>query len=95
MAVNQNDPNAQKLFDLVRDIRVCMMTTEESDGSLHSRPMAVQQQDFDGDPWFFTSKDSVKTDELAANNQVNIAFSAPDENRYVSVSGDAQDNPDS
>ncbi|MFL5219560.1 MAG: pyridoxamine 5'-phosphate oxidase family protein, partial [Microvirga sp.] len=53
MAVNQNDPNAQKLFDLVRDIRVCMMTTEESDGSLHSRPMYSMEADERGSLWFF------------------------------------------
>ncbi|MBA3468711.1 MAG: pyridoxamine 5'-phosphate oxidase family protein [Herpetosiphonaceae bacterium] len=82
--------NIAKIAKEIKGINFAMMTTVAKDGSLHSRPMAVQQQDFDGDLWFFTSKDSVKIDELEANNQVNIAFSAPDDNRYVSVSGRAR-----
>jgi general stress protein 26 len=33
-----------------------MLTTVDSEGHLHSRPMAVQEMAFDGDLWFFTGK---------------------------------------
>ena len=78
MAANQNDPNAQKLFDLVRDIRVCMMTTEESDGSLHSRPMYSMEADERGSLWFFTKLQSPKVAEISKDRQVNLAYADPD-----------------
>ena len=77
MAANQNDPNAQKLFDLVRDIRVCMMTTEESDGSLHSRPMYSMEADERGNLWFFTKLQSPKVAEISKDRQVNLAYRRP------------------
>ncbi len=90
MAVNQNDPNAQKLFDLVRDIRVCMMTTEENDGSLHSRPMYSMEADERGNLWFFTKLQSPKVAEISKDRQVNLAYADPDSQHYVSISGVAE-----
>ena len=34
-----NDPNAGKLYELIKDVRIAMMTTVDTDGTLHSRPM--------------------------------------------------------
>ena len=48
----QNNQDLQKVADLVDEIRFAMLTTEEEDGSLRSRPMATQQAEFDGDLWF-------------------------------------------
>src|SRR5215211_2544864 len=90
MAANQNDPNAQKLFDLVRDVRVCMMTTEESDGSLHSRPMYSMEADERGNLWFFTKLQSPKVAEISKDRQVNLAYADPDKQHYVSISGVAE-----
>lgn len=81
--------NVATIAEKIKDIRTAMMTTVALDGSLHSRPMATQQQEFDGDLWFFTGKDSLKIDELEKNNQVSVAYAAPDDNRYVSISGTA------
>jgi general stress protein 26 len=82
--------NVAKIAKEIKGIRFAMLTTVALDGSLHSRPMAAQEQDFDGDLWFFTGKDSVKVDELERNNQVNVAFASLDDNRYVSISGTAR-----
>jgi general stress protein 26 len=86
----QNDPNAQKLFDLIRDIRICMMTTEESDGSLHSRPMYSMEADENGHLWFFTKLQSPKVAEIAKDRQVNLAFADTDAQHYVSIAGVAE-----
>ena len=40
-----------------------------------------------GELWFFTQFDDPKVEEIRGNPQVNVAFSAPDNNRYVSVTG--------
>ena len=82
--------NVAKIAKQIKGIRIAMLTTVALDGSLHSRPMASQEQDFNGDLWFFTDKNSVKVDELEANNRVNVAFVSPDDNRYISITGKAK-----
>jgi general stress protein 26 len=89
MATSQSD-DIKKLYEMIKDIRIAMMTTAEPDGTLRSRPMATQQTEFDGDLWFFTGASSGKVDEVQADRHVNISYAAPDDNRYVSVSGTAQ-----
>lgn len=78
------------LGDMIKDIRIAMMTTAEPDGTLRSRPMATQKQEFDGTLWFFTGASSAKVDEIQQDQHVNISYAAPDDNRYVSISGTAQ-----
>lgn len=85
------DPKArEKLYDLIKDIRVAMMTTVESDGSLRSRPMWTQAPDADGHLWFMTRLDSSKTAEIGRDHKVGLAFSEPDDQNYVSISGHAE-----
>jgi len=81
----QND--AAKLGELIKDIRVAMLTTVDKEGRLHSRPMATQQTEFDGTLWFFTDANSVKVHELQRDRHVNVSYANPDDQRYVSVSG--------
>ena len=69
--------------------RIAMFTTVTDNDRLHSRPMVVQQKEFDRDLWFFTSEDSGKAAELQHNAEVNVSFSDSKENRFVSVSGTA------
>ncbi len=78
-----------KLGELIHEIKFAMLTSTHADGSLHSRPMATQQVEFDGDLWFFSGLSSEKVHELQANPEVNISYSVPDDQRYVSVSGQA------
>ncbi len=81
--------SVKKIAELIDGIEIAMMTTLSQSGTLHSRPMVAQQQEFDGELWFMTGKDTIKTDEIDRNANVNIAFSAPDDDRYVSISGKA------
>ena len=78
-----------KLVELIKDIRMAMLTTVEDDGSLHSRPMATQDKPEDGVLWFFTYDDTPKTDEIRQDRRVNLSYAKPDKQRYVSVSGTA------
>lgn len=78
-----------KLGELIKDIRIAMLTTEEGDGSLRSRPMATQQTPFDGVLWFLTDDKSPKVGEIEHHHAVNVAYSDPRHQRYVSVSGTA------
>lgn len=78
-----------KLAELIRDIHIAMLVTEDREGHLRSRPMAVQRAPFDGDLWFFTNESSPKVDEVARDQRVNVSFSDAHRQRYVSVSGTA------
>jgi len=80
----------QKLRALIKDIDFGMLTTMD-DGYLRSRPMFINGEiDQDMALWFFTDASSHKVDEVEHEHQVNVSFSSPDKQRYVSVSGTAE-----
>lgn len=74
--------------DLVDGVRTCMFTTVDQDGTILSRPMAVQQVEDGGTVWFFAYADSPKLEQLAIRPAVNLAF--VDGDTFVSVSGTAR-----
>lgn len=86
---NERKENLQKLIDLIKDIDFTMMTTVDDDGSLRSRPMSTQEIGEDGIMWFFTGYESGKTHEIKNDSHVNLSYSKPSDNVYVSVSGRA------
>jgi general stress protein 26 len=80
----------RKIGELIRDVRICMLTTVDEDGHLHSRPMATQHVEFDGDLWFFTGKSMHKLREVARDQRVNVSFVSKEKEHYVSASGIAE-----
>lgn len=81
--------HVRELGELIRDVRIAMLTTTTREGRLVSRPLATQDVEFDGDLWFATGADSGKLEEIEANPRVNVAYANPTKNSYVSVSGTA------
>lgn len=81
------DDGVAKVAELMKDIKIAMLTTIDRDGKLVSRPMAVQEVEFDGDLWFIAADDQRKTDEIAADPRVNVSFG--DASSWVSISGEA------
>lgn len=79
----------QKVADLVEEIKFAMLTTEEADGTLRSRPMATMQMDASGALWFFTALSSPKIEEAEQHRQVNLSYARIDKQDYLSVSGTA------
>jgi general stress protein 26 len=77
----------KKLNELIKDVKFAMFTTVSSDGTLHSRPMATQEADAQGNLWFFTGQHSTKVAELQGERHANVSYADPDDNRFVSVSG--------
>ncbi len=71
-------PRAKKraqLAKMMRGIDFCMMTTHAADKSLHARPMSNNGEvEFDGDAWFFTSRDSRKVEELEKDPRVELSY---------------------
>ncbi len=85
-----DDPKAQKLFSMIKDIRIAMMTTIDTEGLMHSRPMYNQAADEHGDLWFFTQLQSPKITEISRDNEVNLSYADPDKQHYVSLFGTAE-----
>lgn len=78
------------LAGLIKSIDIGMLTTVDDDGTLRSRPMSCNGEvEFDGDIWFFTYGSSHKVLEAQHHPQVNVAFSNPKSQTYVSLSGTA------
>ena len=86
----QDDGGVGKLWDMIKDIQVCMMTTIDDDGTLRGRPMWVAQKEFDGNLWFFTRASAHKVSEVGEYRQVGLAFAEPKRQDYVSVSGEVE-----
>ena len=82
----------QTIEKLVAKASIALLTTVAEDGSLVSRPLAVQQREFDGDLWFFTEDPSAKTAQVRANDQVNVALQAG--HGWLSISGRASVSKD-
>jgi len=85
----KNSKEARKVREMIEDIRVCMLVSEDEHGHLRSRPMHYVEVDEDMNVWFFTNKYSGKVEEVQEEMQVNLAFSDKDENDYLSISGRA------
>jgi general stress protein 26 len=82
-------PEIEHLAELIKGIRIAMMTTVCKDGSLCSRPMAAQEPPFDGGLWFFKKADSAKVGEVEEEGQVSLTYENSLESVYVSLSGRA------
>ena len=80
----------EKVFEMIKDIRVALLVTYDNDKRLAARPMSAQGKDNQGNLWFFTAKDSPKITEITANPNVLLSYSEPSDQNYVSLSGTAE-----
>lgn len=78
-----------KLKELIADIPYAMLATTAEDGSIHSRPMSSRQNEFNGELWFFTGRDTGKVTEIRNDQHVNVAFASPKDMSFVSIAGRA------
>lgn len=85
----------EKIGELIKDIRIAMLTTMAPDGTLDSRPMATQHaEDFDGVIWFLTRGESGKVQEVQQDSHVSLIYADKDNSKYISVKGLANVNKD-
>ena len=88
--MSERTEHIRRLAELIKDVRIAMLTTSRPDGRPVSRPLGTQEVEFDGDLWFATGADSAKVAEIAANPYVNVAYASTSRNTFVSVSGRAE-----
>ena len=87
MPNDEKRDDREKLYAMIEKVRIAMLTTVEADGSLHTRPMASQEADENGDLWFFTDRTESVARNVAANPQVGLGFSDPHGDNYVAIAG--------
>ena len=83
-----HEEQVARLAKLMSGIRVSMFTTTDADGRMMSRPMAVQEVEFDGDLWFFTKVGGRKAEQIARDPRVNVSLSS--DSAWISVGGKAE-----
>ncbi|MEM1119822.1 MAG: pyridoxamine 5'-phosphate oxidase family protein [Bacteroidota bacterium] len=77
-----------KVKSLIDNIKTCMFVTQDG-AKFKSRPFITVKVDEAGNIWFFTNKQEDAATELQTTSQVNLAYSHPDHQNYLSISGHA------
>ena len=75
----------EKVVEIMRSDRFCMLTSVGDQGRLQSHPMTPQEVTEDGDVWFFIDSGSDQAGYIRAEKRVNLAFS--DGSTWLSVAG--------
>jgi len=76
-----------KLYEMIGEIEVAMLTTRRPDGHLESRAMANQKRAAGADLWFVTADFSSKLRDIEHDPHVNLAYYKDRTREWVSVSG--------
>jgi general stress protein 26 len=85
--INQN---VEKLIEMVKGVRVCMLITNgQNTENLSGRPMSISKIDDDGTMWFFTKASSYKVDKIEESKKVTIAITNESSNNYLMIHGKA------
>jgi len=79
----------EKIGELVKNIRIAMMSTVGENGVVRSRPMATQDEPFNGTLWFLTRASSGKIANISRDQHVTLDYSDPDHNKYITLRGTA------
>jgi len=77
------------LLQIIRGIRIALLTTVGREGHFHTRPVQTLKVEADATLWFFTDWASPKVAELDHDVRVGLGYSDITKNVYVALSGEA------
>ncbi len=75
----------EKVLEIARSARFCMVTVSTGTDALLSRPMTPQQVTDDGEIWFLIDTTGDQASQVTAHPAVNLAFM--DGSTWLSISG--------
>lgn len=82
------ETNPQKhLYELLKDFSTAMLVSNDQDGQMHARPMAVADLRPDADAYFATSLQSPKVAEIQTFPEVLLSFQSA--TQFASIRGTA------
>ena len=87
--MDQSETQRRHVWELIKDEKIAMLTTQGEGQALHARPMATVQQTFDGTLWFFTKEGAPKLGEALRRPQVCVTYANSRAGSFVSVAGKA------
>jgi general stress protein 26 len=91
MPETRSDAEAKrKVWEMIKDVDVAMMVTQDEQGRFRGRPMRAVNQEFDGVLWFFATAGSPVTGEAAQDERVLLTYADPRSQNYVSIYGTAE-----
>ena len=80
-----SEDERELITKLVTGADTALLTSRGAEGTLHARPLAVLQKDFDGVVRFLVQHPSEKTLEIEADPIVNVSFAS--RHGYLSIAG--------
>ena len=84
------DKKLSEISSKMRKLDICMLTTQNSRGSLNSRPMSNNGDvEYEGHSYFFSYENSSAVKDIEVNPQVSLGFEGP-KRLYISVTGRAK-----
>lgn len=86
----QSREAVEKLQELVNEVNTCMFCTYSGKNELQTRPMASLKIDEAGNIWFMSDKTSKKNSEILNNGKVDLLYSHPSKDNFLSVKGSAE-----
>src|SRR3712207_5484591 len=89
-ALREDDMSAEdtrKVAELLKGEKFGFLTTTTPEGKLTSRPMALQEVEFDGDLWFFAEQSAPWLTHISRSPQVNVGVGSG--GSWVSLTGEA------
>ncbi len=90
----QNSDDHKKVMELIKDLKIAMLSTRGPDGKTRSRPMAVSDTAFDGTLYFLTGEASGKVHDLENDSETVVTFADAGKNSYVALRGEASVSTD-
>ncbi|SDD58143.1 pyridoxamine 5'-phosphate oxidase family protein [Auraticoccus monumenti] len=78
----------KKVVDIISGSRFAMVTSRTADGHLVSRPLSLQETEFDGDLWFFVDRQADLLVQITMDPRVNVSVTG--DGSWVSVAGRAE-----
>jgi len=91
MVETRSDAEAKrKVWEMIKDIEVAMMVTQDAEGHFRGRPMRAVNREFDGVLWFFATSGIHVSGEAAGDRRVLLTYADPRGQDYVSIYGNAE-----
>lgn len=90
--MEKDKPAHATLWELIKDIRVAMVTHHGANGQMHAHPLTTQNKAFDerAELYYFISSQSELHERLQVDSEVSVAYADPSADRYVVISGTAR-----
>ena len=88
MAMTTLSAPHRTLWDLIKEMRLGMMTHRHPDGTLHAHPLTTQNRSLDeGVLYFFVARATELGQRITLDGDVNVTYCDPHKGHYVSVTG--------